>query len=64
MLSLLNGNGRVGVITKLALCEEKFKNLPSPRTLKLYALMSGGAVSCVAFIGYLLIQSFKAAGGG
>ena len=64
ILALLNGNGHDGALTKIALHEQKFQNFPTPRALKLYAAMSGGSVGFVSFVGYLIVQGFKAAGAG
>lgn len=64
ILVILNGNGKNGILTRIALNEQKLENYPSPRTLKLYALMSGGSVGFVSFVGYLIVQGFKAAGAG
>lgn len=64
ILDILNGNGQDGALTKIALQEQKIQNLPTPRILKLYALMSGGSVGAISFIGYLIVQAFKVAGAG
>jgi len=63
VLMLLNGNGKTGIVTSIALHQEKIDNIPTPRTLKVYALMSGASVGFVSFIGYLIVQAFKVAGG-
>jgi len=63
ILVILNGNGKLGIVTKLELHEEKINNIPTPRVLKFYALMSGGTVGFISFIAYLIIQACKIASG-
>jgi len=56
---ILNGNGKPGIVTKVALHEQHFKSIPSPNSLRFQASVGGGIVMVLSMIGYAIIQFFK-----
>lgn len=53
----LNGKGdKGGLVTKVALQEQRLKDLPSPTTLKFYASVGGGVVMVLALLGIAVIK--------
>ena len=56
---ILNGNGKPGIVTKVALHDQHFKNIPSPNSLRFQASIGGGIVMVFSMIGYAVIQFFK-----
>lgn len=52
-------NGKEGIITKTALVEQRVNDIPSPTSLKWYAGIGGGAVTCVGLVLFLIIHSIK-----
>jgi len=54
ILNLLNG--RKGLVTTIALQEQKIKDIPSPTNLKWYAFIGGGITVFFGLIGYSVVK--------
>ena len=56
---VLNGSGDDGgLVTRVALIEQKIADLPSPNELKFYASVGGGVVFVLALLGYSVVKLF------
>lgn len=64
IFKILNGNGSKGLVTKVALQEQQMKSLPSPNTLKFYAMIGGGVVTFLGWLGYVIVKTFSINNGG
>ena len=59
IFKILNGcTDEGGLVTKVALQEQKLKDLPSPSTLKFYASIGGGVVMVLALLGIAIGSLF------
>ena len=59
IFKILNGcTDEGGLVTKVALQEQKLKDLPSPSTLKFYASIGGGVVMVLALLGIATVSLF------
>lgn len=58
IIDILNSNEN-GLVTKVALHGQKISDIPSPRSLKLYAFIGGGVSSIIAIISWALYGIFK-----
>ena len=52
-------NGKDGLITTIAIQEEKIKEIPSPSSLKWYATIGGGITSSIGIVIWLLCRATK-----
>lgn len=52
-------NGKEGIITTLAIQQEKIKDLPTPSSLKMYSFCGGGISSILAIVSWALYRIFK-----
>jgi len=60
IFKILEGNGdEGGLVTKVALVEQKVEDIPSPGNLRWYAAIGGSAVFCIGMIFYLLSTAIK-----
>lgn len=60
VFTVLNGEGDDGgLVTRMALLEQKIADLPSPTELKFYASVGGGVVLVLALLGYAVIKLFS-----
>lgn len=64
IFKILNGNGTKGLVTKVALHEQKIEELPSPASLRWYAGIGGGVVTFFSLLIYVVIRIFSSSGGG
>ena len=59
IFKILNGcTDEGGLVTKVALQEQRLKDLPSPSTLKFYASIGGGVVMVLALLGIAIGSMF------
>ena len=59
IFKILNGcTDEGGLVTKVALQEQKLKDLPSPSTLKFYASVGGGVIMVLALLGIAIGSLF------
>lgn len=63
IFKVLNGNGTEGLVTKVALHEQKIKEIPSPTNLRWYAAVGAGAMTFFGCVGYVLIRLFSSGAG-
>ena len=57
VFGVLNGdNDDGGLVTRVALIEQKIADLPSPNELKFYASVGGGVVLVLALFGYAMVK--------
>ena len=59
ILKTLNGNGQPGLLTKVALQEQRIKDIPSPTSLKFYASVGGGFVILLGLLGYAIVTALS-----
>lgn len=64
IFKILNGNGQVGLCTKVALHEQRITDLPSPSQLKWYAAIGGGVVMVLGLVGAAVVAYFFRGGAG
>lgn len=55
---ILNGNGSVGLCTKVELHELKLNQFPTPTQMKWYAGVGGGVIFVVTLLGYAVVSLF------
>jgi hypothetical protein len=53
---ILNGNGKAGLCTQVALNCQKLKDIPSPNSLRFHASVGSGIVMVIALFGYMIYQ--------
>lgn len=59
IFKILNGcTDDGGLVTKVALQEQKLKDLPSPSTLKFYASVGGSVVMVLTLLGIAVVSIF------
>jgi hypothetical protein len=59
IFKILNGcTDDGGLVTKVALQEQKLEDLPSPSTLKFYASIGGGVIMVLALLGIAIVSMF------
>ena len=59
IFNILNGRDGVGgLVTKVALQEQRIEDIPSPTTLKFYASVGGGVIMVLALLGTAIVQLF------
>ena len=59
IFKILNGCSEAGgLVTKVALQEQKIKDIPNPATLKFYASVGGGVVMVLALLGIAVVRIF------
>lgn len=58
ILNLLT-NDENGLVTKVALQQQKIKEIPSPTELKYWSALGGGIVSALGVITWLVCKAFK-----
>jgi hypothetical protein len=59
IFKILNGcTDEGGLVTKVALQEQKLKDLPSPATLKFYASVGGGVIMVLTLLGIATVSLF------
>ena len=56
---VLNGNGTAGLVTKVALCDQYIKSIPTPNSLRFYSTLGGGIMAVLGIIGYSFIKFLK-----
>ena len=61
IFKILEGNGNEGLVTKVALVEQKVEDLPKPTQLKFFAMIGGAAVSGIGIISWLIYQALRSA---
>ena len=54
---ILNGNGSIGLCTKVELHEQKLKSMPSPNSLRIYAAAGGGFILVLGLLGYAVVRT-------
>ena len=54
-----NGSGSGGLVTKVALHEQKIGEIPSPSNLRWYAGIGGGVVTFFSLLVYVIIRIFS-----
>lgn len=66
ILNLLNGNGKIGIITQLALHDARIKEIPSPNKLKTFAAVGAGITTSFGLSCWLIYYFIRSAftGGG
>lgn len=64
IFKILNGNGGEGLVTKVALHEQKIEEIPSPSNLRWYAGIGGGVVTFFSLLVYVILRMFSSSSGG
>jgi hypothetical protein len=66
IFKILEGNGGEGLVTKVALVEQRVEDIPSPNKLKFFAAMGAGITTSFGLLCWLIYYFIRGAftGGG
>lgn len=61
IFKILEGNGKAGLVTKVALVEQRMEDIPSPGKLKFFAAMGAGIMTSFGLLCWLVYYFVRSA---